>query len=43
MVIDQEARQGHPWLKLDAVGGHDPPWYLGTPLAVCRCSSEVSA
>ena len=38
-----ELGKGHPWLKLDAVGGHDRRWYLCTTLVACRCSAEVAA
>ena len=38
-----ELGKGHPWLKLDAVGGHGRYWYSCTTLAACRCSAEVAA
>ena len=38
-----ELGKGHPWLKLDAVGGHGRRWYSCTALEACRCSAEFAA
>ena len=35
--------KGHPWLKLDTVGGRGGRWYSYTTLAVFRYSAEVAA
>lgn len=37
-----ELGQGYPWLYLDAVGGHDRKWHLGTTMATAKASGEVS-